>query len=71
MLLAATDLGGHITHRFPQGGRQDAQAVVPTKTQGPESAGEAERTHLSPVSCPTHFPYQGLHLNPAGASVEA
>lgn len=33
MTLAGTNLGGHITNRLPQGGRQDAQTAVPAKTQ--------------------------------------
>lgn len=24
---------------------------------------ERKHTHLSPVSCPTHFSYEDLHLN--------
>lgn len=49
--LAVTDLQGHITHWLLQGGWQDAQAVVPAKTQ-PACPGSDAQGTLSPSACP-------------------
>ena len=60
--LAITNLEGHIAHGLPQGGRQDAQAVVPVKTQlaspGPGSSAKTCPAILSPVS--TRYTHQIL-----------
>lgn len=44
-----SNLGGHVTHRLPQGSWQDAQAVVPAKHNQTVSSVKGEPQHLCPV----------------------